>query len=155
MYASDTIVPIEKSKAEIERTVARYGAEGFASAWNSTGKAQIEFLCHGKRIRFILTMPSKDDREFTHFEGRETKRKPAVAEKLWEQGCRQRWRALALCIRAKLEAVESGITAFETEFMAHILLPNGKTAGEHYAPAIESAYKTGKVPLALTFDGGA
>lgn len=30
-YASKTGVPIEKSKMEIERTVRRYGATGFAS----------------------------------------------------------------------------------------------------------------------------
>lgn len=152
-YAVKTNVSIAKSKAEIEQLVERYGASGFAAGWNAAGRASIEFLCHGKRIRFVLVMPSKDDREFTHFEGRETMRNENVAAKLWEQACRSRWRALALCIKAKLEAVEAGIATFETEFMAHILLPNNKTAAEHYSPQIERAYKDGKVPMLLTFEG--
>ena len=52
--------------------------------------------------------------------------------------------------KAKLEAVESGIATFEEEFMAHIVMPNGKTVGEMALPLIESAYKTNKhVPLLL------
>ncbi len=60
-----------------------------------------------------------------------------------------RW--LALVIKAKLEAVESGITMFEEEFLAHIVLPDGKTAGEHVIPAIESSYQTGKVKALLPY----
>ena len=42
-------------------------------------------------------------------------------------GCRQRWRALNLAIKAKLEAVESGIVTFDQEFLAHIVGPSGQT----------------------------
>lgn len=66
-----------------------------------------------------------------------------------EQENRQRWRALCLAIKAKLEAVQSGITTFEDEFMAHIMLPGGKTVSEMAAPVIENAYKSGKVPTLL------
>ena len=40
-----------------------------------------------------------------------------------EQERRRLWRALLLNIKAKLEAVESGISVFDEEFMAHIVLP--------------------------------
>lgn len=33
-YARDTSVPIERSKAQIEKTVIAYGATGFFSAWS-------------------------------------------------------------------------------------------------------------------------
>ena len=52
-----------------------------------------------------------------------------------EQACRQRCRALLLIIRAKLEAVESGMTTLESEFLANILLPDGGTVGQWLSPA--------------------
>ena len=66
----------------------------------------------------------------------------------WEQACRQRWRALALVIKAKLEAVESGITTFEDEFLAHIVMPDGQTVATHIKPRIAEAYEGGRM-LAL------
>ena len=57
----------------------------------------------------------------------------------WQQACRQRWRALALVIKAKLEAVETGIATFEQEFLAYIVLPNGQSVGDTAIPAIEAA----------------
>jgi hypothetical protein len=59
-----------------------------------------------------------------------------------------RWRCLALVIKAKLEAVESGITTFEDEFLAHIMMPDGQTVGQHVRPNIASAYEQrSMVPL--------
>jgi len=62
----------------------------------------------------------------------------------WEQE-----RALALVIKAKLEAVESGITVFDDEFMAHIVLPDGSTVGDFMKPQIEQVYLTGQMPPLL------
>ena len=58
-------------------------------------------------------------------------------------------RALALTIKAKLEAVECGITIFDEEFLAHIVLPNGRTMGELYVPQIEHVYETKEMPPLL------
>ena len=63
--------------------------------------------------------------------------------------CRQTWRALALVVKAKLEAVDAGITVFEEEFLAHIVLPDGRTVGQFTLPQVESAYLTGKMPKLL------
>jgi hypothetical protein len=63
--------------------------------------------------------------------------------------CRARWRALALVIKAKLEAVESGITTFEEEFLAHIVLPDGTTLGQWAAPRLAHVYDTGAMPPML------
>ncbi|WP_198651245.1 hypothetical protein [Salinicola sp. CPA57] len=71
----------------------------------------------------------------------------------WEQACRQRWRALALVIKAKLEAVESGITMFEEEFLAHIVLPNGGTVGGWMLPQIKKSYDSGSMPPLLAKPG--
>lgn len=136
-YAKDTGVSVANSKAEIERILERYGADQFMSGWTSE-KAMIGFTMEGRQVRFVLPMPDKEDNRFTHHSrGRRT---PDAALKEWEQACRQRWRALALVIKAKLEAVESGISVFEDEFLANIIMPDGRTVGDHTRPRIAHAY---------------
>jgi hypothetical protein len=71
-----------------------------------------------------------------------------------EQACRQRWRALALAIKAKLEAVEAGITSFEDEFMAHIVLPDGSTFGRWARPQIAKVYEENTMPSLLALGAG-
>lgn len=66
-----------------------------------------------------------------------------------EQQERQRWRALVLIIKAKLEAVESGITTIEEEFLPHIVTPTGETFGQWAVPQIREMKKTGKLPATL------
>ncbi|WGI23668.1 hypothetical protein QEN58_09890 [Halomonas alkaliantarctica] len=150
-YAENTGVSSERSRAEIEQTVSRYGASGFMYGWDG-GTAVMAFQMNGRRIRFDLSMPDRNSRDFTQTEtGRE--RAPAQATKAWEQACRQRWRALSLVIKAKLEAVESGITEFEEEFLAHIVLPNGNTVGHWMLPQVESAYQSGDMPPLLPAPG--
>src|SRR5688572_2295896 len=103
-YAAKTSVPVEKTKAEIERTLQRYGASSFMSGWDEE-RAVIGFVIVGRQIRFVITLPDRNDRRFTHHSrGRRT---PESQMNEWEQACRQRWRALALVIKAKLEAVEA------------------------------------------------
>lgn len=145
-YAESTSVSSESSRAEIERTLQRYGADQFMYGWDQD-RAIIGFRCESRQVRFTLTMPARDLREFTHHSrGRRT---DDAALKLWEQACRQRWRALALVVKAKLEAVAAGISEFETEFLGHILLPNGQTTAEWIQPQIAQAYDTGQMPTNL------
>ncbi len=151
-FAVSTTVSSEKSRAEIERTVGRYGADGFIYGW-SDGNAMVAFRMNNRHIKFVLSMPDRQAREFTHTPEREDERSPAKAEAAYDQAVRQRWRALALVIKAKLEAVESGITEFDDEFMAHIVLPDGKTIGQVMRPQIAAAYDTGKVPPLLGYSG--
>lgn len=147
-YAENTSVSSSQSRAEIERTLTRYGATGFMYGWQND-KALIGFSMQGKQIKFVLQLPDKNDREFTHTPSRASIRSPEQREAAYEQAVRQRWRALALVIKAKLEAVEAGITIFEDEFLAHIVLPDGRTAGEYMVPQIEEAYSTGRMPAML------
>lgn len=146
-YAQNTNVSTDKSRCEIERTLQRYGADEFMYGWNS-GSAVIGFKMVDRNIKFILPMPDKDDKKFTETPtGKE--RNESAAFKEWEQACRQKWRALALVIKAKLEAVEAGIAIFEDEFMANIVLPNGGTVSQFMLPQITKSYESGKMPLML------
>lgn len=164
-YAEETSVSSEKSKAEIETTLRKYGADQFMSGWKD-GQAAVQFRLKNKMVRFILPLPDTNADEFqlgpcirvnwhqggkddsSHSRGCFAKRPPEAASRIWEQACRQRWRALALAIKAKLEAVECGITTFEEEFMAHLVVPGqgGKTVGELMLARIDHAYETGKAP---------
>lgn len=145
-YASSTTVSSHQSRQEIERILERYGADQFMYGWQDNN-AVVAFRAHDRRIRFILPLPDKADRKFLyHSRGLRT---PEAALKEWEQATRQRWRALALVIKAKLEAVESGISEFEDEFLANIMLPNGATVGEWMKPQVEEAYRIGHMPALL------
>jgi hypothetical protein len=135
-YASTTKVPVERTRHEIEQVLTRYGADQFISGWER-GRAMLGFRVQNRQVRFELPLP--DMSAVT------TSRQQQVAE----QETRQRWRALLLVIKAKLEAVSSQITTFESEFLAHIVLPNNLTVGQVMLPRIEEAYKTGKMPKLL------
>lgn len=144
-YAKDTNVASETSRLDIEKTLIRYGAEQFAYA-TASGKAMIGFTMHGRQVRFILPLPPQSNFRQTPT-GRDRTEKSQYDA--WEQACRQRWRALLLVIKAKLEATECGISTFESEFLANIVLPDGTTAGEFMLPQIAEAYKSGTMPAML------
>jgi len=59
------------------------------------------------------------------------------------------WRALALVVKAKLEAVEVGISTFDEEFLSNIVLPDNTTVGAHMIPQVERSYLDGSMPLML------
>lgn len=149
-YATDTAVSVEASRMEIERTLRRYKADAFA--YSTEGRAaMIGFRLEGRYVRFQIELPDPADREFTHHSRGE--RTAESAEKAWEQACRQVWRALALVIKAKLEAVAAGITTVEDEFLAHTVLPDGSTFGAWAKPQIDRAYQLGSMPTSLLLDG--
>ena len=117
-YAAGTTVSVERSRAEIERTLARFGAEEFMYGYDKH-RAVVAFSAADRRVRFVLLMPDKADRRFTHTPtGKARSSDQALAQ--WEQGCRESWRALAEVIKAKLVAVDSGIVTFEEEFAARV-----------------------------------
>jgi len=151
-YASETSVSVEKSRAEIETILRRHKASSFGYASNPTG-AMIFFELAGRRIKFVLPMPDPKAREFTHTPAKGMLRSAAEAEKAWEQAGRQRWRALALVIKAKLEAVAAGITTVEDEFLAHTVLPDGRTVGQFIEPQLQVAYETGAMPAGFLLEG--
>jgi hypothetical protein len=117
-YASQTRVPTDKTRIEIERAVKRYGATGFVSGWQND-RIRIEFICRGRHIRMTMAEPAVD------------------------QAKRQKWRALLLLVKAKLEAVDAKISTFEEAFLADIVMPDGRTV-----------YEATREPLKLAFEGG-
>jgi hypothetical protein len=134
-YAARTTVTPEKTRAEIERTLARYGATGFGYLTEAT-RATILFKMPDshKRQRVIrLTLLLPDERRYT--------------KAGYQQEVRQRWRALLLVIKAKLEAVASGISTLEIEFMAQTVLPSGETVSDWLTPQLDTAFDMGSMPM--------
>lgn len=146
-FAATTSVPVEKSRAEIEKLLTRYGASRFGSGWDEK-TATILFEAKNRRVKFTLPLPSRADRAIAK-DRRGYSLPSSKVEIKFEQACRQRWRSLALVIKAKLEAVESGVSEFESEFLAHIVLPGGSTVGETLRPQLVHAYETGTMPPLL------
>jgi hypothetical protein len=145
-YAARTTVPVDRSRDEIERMLIRYGAAAFQYGWEGD-IAAIAFRLNDRYIRILLPMPERD--AFKKTAQNRTRRSVDAQQSAYEQEVKRRWRALVLIIKAKLEAVASGITTVEREFIADIVMPNNETVGQWLAPQIEAAYQSGKMPPLL------
>ncbi len=135
-YAATTEVSVGKSKAAIEDLLRTHGAVEFASGWTATHD-KLQFKLHDQLIRFTLPRPDRNDRKFTR-DRRGFARSPTSAQQHFDQADRQRWRALYLVIRAKLEAIQAGIAIYEAEFLAFIVQPNGLTVGDMLVPRLQA-----------------
>lgn len=120
-----------QTRGEIEQLLKKYGADSFAYGTEPT-RVFIGFRCEARTLRFVLEMPDEKKEAGRH---------------------RSRWRALLLCIKAKLESVACGIESFDEAFMPHVVMPNGKTFAEYAMPALTKAYTDGKMPPLLSFEG--
>jgi hypothetical protein len=150
-YAERTDVSPEKSRMEIEQTLTRYGADRFAYM-TEPGRAVVMFDLERRRVRFDIAIPPAS--AFSHFPKRKgeygpRERTEKQKQDAWAQEVRRRWRALALCIKAKLEAVESGIESLDEAFLAHMVLPDGRRFAQWAAPQLEAIYDRGTMPALL------
>lgn len=130
-YAERTEVPAAKTRMDIEKILQKYGATGFLCGWLDDGTAGVMFQMNNRHIRFTLKMPPQD-------------------AKAVEQQVRQKWRALFLVIKAKLEAVESEIEEFDEAFLGQIVLPDKATVFQHMGQQLELTYERGDMPPLLT-----
>jgi hypothetical protein len=148
-FAQGTTVPVEKSRADIERLLTRHGASqlGLASDMER-GVAWVYFAIEGRQVRLKVPLPRLVD--FAK-DGHRVPRD--VQERRFEQAHRERWRAVLLVCKAKLELVELGLSTVEREFLADIALPNGQTVGDFLRPQLVEAYESGRMPPLLS-EGG-
>lgn len=146
-YAAATDVSASRSREEIEATLVRYGASAFMYGWTGT-HAQLSFDVDGRRVRFTLPMPDRNDREFTHTPEKKLARSASAAAAAYDQAVRQRWRALNLVVKAKLEAVDARIVGFDEEFLAHIVVGD-QTVGEAVIPQLQAAIADRTPPALL------
>jgi hypothetical protein len=134
-YAHNTDVTVEKSKMQIERLLKEFKASSIMTG-TSTEKSMIAFAMADRHVKFVVPMPKISDFPKPRF--------PDPRGAL-ERATRTRWRALYLALRGKLEMAATGITSFEDEFLAHIIMPDGRTVAEHIKPRIGAIYESGEV----------
>jgi hypothetical protein len=160
-YAEGTSVPMERSRTEIEKTLMRYGASGFGYGWEQrvevTPPKCRQSRCDPENIvmclrdhRWEVAPERRDTRDVVlvgfRFKERRiqleipmpTEREAGTKAK-HEAAVRQRWRALVLVIKAKLEAVASGISTLEHEFLANVVLEDGRTVAQALVPRLHEA----------------
>jgi len=131
MYAKDTIVPVSKTRGEIEQLLERAKAKQFGTAVDyELLTARVQFRLHERVVRFTVGLPD---------------RKKIGDGVRYERAERQKWRALLLVLKAKLESVESNIETFEAAFLSQIVMPNDQTVADVMVPIIAESYKTGKM----------
>lgn len=146
-YAAESDVSPARSRAEIEELLERHGCDQFGYARSAT-QWVISFRMRRRIIRLRLAIPTLEDGDVA-LTATGKLRSEERQEAALEQIRRQRWRALLLIIRAKLEAVEAGIADFSDEFLAGTVLPNGTTFGEWARPQLDAVYETAAMPALL------
>ena len=124
-YAEKTLVPVVDTIAEIRRVIVKHGG------------AQFVFGVGDDRVMVGFT---KDSRQVRLQVGQDPKQ---------EQRNKASCRALLLVTKAKLEAVAAGVSVFEDEFLAHIVLPDGKLVGSQARVALAAAYEGREMPPLL------
>lgn len=144
-YASQTTVTQDRSKAEIERTLMRFGASEFTYGVSSQrAMAFVSFIYGNRMFKITVKLPNPKDYETT--ESGRRRRNLEAGHKAWEQACRQRWRALLLYIKATIEAIEIGIISFEEAFLSQLVLSDHTTVSESIIPRI---LESGSLPKQL------
>lgn len=126
-YAADTRVPVDKTRAELERLVAAHGATAFG-VFTDGAKSVVMYRLCGRFIRHEVR-------------AREQRSKAAV-----EQEARRAWRALLLIVRAKLELVAAGDSTVEREFLADTVLADGTTVYDYVGAGVAQSYLDGGMP---------
>lgn len=149
-FAESTEVPVEKTRAEIDKLLKKHGSRSIASAVVDTPDRQIatlQFVIRDRSIRFVTILPGPKPYARSPTGQTRTEKSRQAA---WEQGGPTWWRGLLLCLKAKLEAVESGLVLFEEEFMAQTVDPeSGATLGNLLLPTFQKRLEGKPVILAL------
>lgn len=141
-YAETTTVSVQKSQQEVQHVLMRQGADQVILAWDADMGAAVRFRMSGHYAQLVVPPPS--ERRMKELKLRfpswdETRRR--------EQEERRCWRALLLLVKAKLEAIASGITSMEREFMPDLLLSDGRRLEAWAGPILAEMYESGSMPL--------
>jgi hypothetical protein len=146
-YAATTNVSRAKSTEELETLLSKHGATSFIAGTHEH-HATIAFQIRDLRILMRVPLPDPKNPEFTATPTGGT-RATTTAHRLHTTAVHATWRALLLLVKAKLVAVDQGVTTIEQEFLPHLLLPDGSTFADHALTQIRQAYATGQIPPLL------
>lgn len=152
-YAHGTTVTAQQTQAEIMGLLAARGVNKIATM-NEPSRFALAFEFDGVPYRISLPLPEPDEPRFTTYkQGASTySRSEGSAKQLFEKELNRKWRAFGMVIKAKLVAVEEGISSMEAEFIGNVVLASGRTLSETHASELPALAKAGKV-AALALPG--
>ncbi len=128
-YAERTKVTEQSSRAHIEAELARHQCERVAVMTEATGVC-FAWTKGTRSYRMGIMLPVGDAQER-----------------------RRRLRTLHLYLKARLNAVEDGVVAFEDEFLREVVLIDGRTMGEHAREQFAAIEAAGQMPTRLMLPG--
>jgi hypothetical protein len=151
-YATETSVPVEKSKMQIDALLAANGAQSRGIVVDDAGTAMIGFVMKGLKYRLTVPLPKiektpRDPRGGSR--GWDEQHRADWLRKTWEQACRSQWRGMLLLLKAKFLAVEMGVTDVQKEFLSDLILPSGGTVLSELGKQISEALGSGKMPTLM------
>lgn len=132
-YAADTKVSVSRSREELHRTLARYGATE-TLVHEKAGELRIGFVLGGYRVAVPMAMPEPDDY-------------PTKAA--YEREERRKWRVLLLLLKGRMELIEEGAETVTEAFLPYLMLPDGGLVGDEVIPNVRQAYRSGRMPEGL------
>ena|SRR5947209_13170476 len=145
-YAENTKVPVSRSRLELQQILKRYGARRLVTG-EDEGRYSLQVEMKGRWYRFQVAMPPLS--EFT-LDAQGRKRHPDAILSAYEKEHRRRWRVLVLLLKAKLEmTADEGPETQDAELLPYLLMPDGATFAEAFAPQVEAMYEHGQVPSPL------
>ncbi len=143
-YAEGSTVTIAQSRQEIGRILTRYKAG--APVFHEEAEVHHLLFSIGKQpIRIDLPVPPPLGPAPRYLNNAQRSQWVARRRK-WERETQRRYRALALVLKAKLEAVASGIATVEQEFLADLVTRDGRRIGDALAPQLVRVIEEGVFP---------
>jgi hypothetical protein len=149
-FAENTDVSAERSRSELDQLLGKFGATQRATyVDDDLGTAAVQFRMSGRMVRLEVKVARITSAPIN---------RGGVSTADWikarnEQLERSAWRRLVLVVKAKLELIADGGSTFDREFLADILLPDGRTVGKALTPTLDEAYSTGDMPRFLLGTG--
>ena len=152
-YAQGTCVGEDRSRAELQFILERFGADQFGYQNDKTTRtAAIAFRFKGVHFVFRLPLSRPDDKRI-RFSPSGRLRINSQVELLMREENRRRWRSLCLAVKAMLVGVEDGIFEFGQVFMPYMVWGDGRTTWQALLPTVEECLKAGRGLPAMTNTG--
>lgn len=147
-YAQDTTVPVSKSRAEIDKLLRDWGADGVQ--WSdhfSESRVVLRFTWKGLTARFDVELESEASLRGKALNQKTGQVSDVKLQKLLDGRGRHEHRLLLLWIKAALNACEAGMVAPEAIFLPFFEGKDGHTVAEVAVPKLPMLIETNAARL--------
>jgi len=159
LYASNTDVPIEESRSQINLLLRNWGVSGIQ--WTEdyeNNRMMLQFVWRHKEIPYMAKMVVNLPTDEVLTERAKHKRSGRVLEDKLEllketRGWREH-RVLYIFLKGSFEAIENGIITAEQLFLPWLVGRDGRTVGEVIAPRLPSLLSDTAAALLPAPNGG-